>query len=647
MTQHRRFVRHQAVSGIGTPALALLLGAALMLSPTSARSAPSCPAGQVAVTLEGDRSCAALRTVLPRVRAADPRRALARLALGWDGSALRPRRNAPALRTVLAQLSPDAPAALRAAVNETLSRLDVLASARTASPTARLPALHAESRCAGAGVGGSETRSRDLGNGLSIDARATSGPDPGIAVGLRTDDAGRSARIEFELGLCPDAVARVEAPACPTAAGSLDGSMKDSPMRWTAVVQSGGKVVWSQTLRLRQATKLHGQVDDDARLAFIDIEDRQEGEMALGSETSGLGRPFVARWTITRRARVDGRTGRYVAPDPAVVVSVTLAGLSGAALAATERALAEEFEGASDSTFGAVADKALAAYRQREHGWRTANACTSIRLSPAPDTLRLRKGQVGRFQAAVLAQSGRAVPDGVWSVRGVRNLDVQPRASMADEPAFTYTVRRAGPGISAAATVHATSRAGIAEATWSQRTGNFTEEWGGYWHEVVTRSSVFDGVPAEHRLEVHIVVTETLSPLERGLQLRGRMTATYELIAMGPGPQCADFVDVRTTASGSGVGSVGPTYEDRISGNRPVLRGTTTKRITVGGCPGEGIRTVTTTEPFVDESGVGLLGAEVRVPYGDFLAGRTSGTATVTQGADTATATWLFYRRHR
>jgi hypothetical protein len=180
--------------------------------------------------------------------------------------------------------------------------------------------------------------------------------------------------------------------------------------------------------------------------------------------------PITLDITYIGEAHIDMRSGNQQAPPAVVDVMAAMAGVDPAERIAAEIELAHKSQAEADKEFSAEVDKATAKLREKEAVWLKPNACASIHFDPPPETLKLKKGQTGTFKSTTEASGGGAPPAAAWTLSAQQNASFTPTGGSANPLSTSYSVTNAGKDIIVSTDVKATSKAGVAEGTWKQKT---------------------------------------------------------------------------------------------------------------------------------------------------------------------------------
>jgi hypothetical protein len=448
-------------------AVAAILVAA---APASAAASPvgnavaaakkKCKKQQVRVKINDRRLCRPPRKALPRPKAGDPRLLLVRSVFGRDWSRFRDRRGTKArsLPKLIRGLGPRAPALLAKATARGIARLDALAAGSASAARA------AAAGCSDTPKGPrrQDSFTSDGGDGTQARVTATVGAD-GAAMAMELSGHGLTVKLDLDFGCDPE---DVQAPSCPTAVGRLRGEIRYK-LRAGVEVSRGGEDVWSQVMDVTRRTQLDGWTDVDAKLDRLDVEDVEISNFRLGGSTRGHP-PISVRTKVIRRTQVDMRSGAYVPDRSDINVTVDTEGLGGPDRADVEDDIAEQSRAEADRQFRAIVDKAISGYRDREQRWQEPKKCAELRFSPVSNTLRLRPGQGGSFTATAIAKQDGAASELDGKLSNQVNATFSPTRAGGQQARFDYTVASATAGGKVSATVRATSKAGVDEATWEQ-----------------------------------------------------------------------------------------------------------------------------------------------------------------------------------
>ncbi len=429
------------------------------------KKAKKCKRGKVRVKVGKRVSCLSVKKALPKPKAGDPRLLAAQSVYGADWSKLRNRRGkrAQSLPKLIRKLGPRAPALLNKATTRGLARVDALRAraASAAGPHARPAAAGCESVPRGARR--SDSFTSNGGDGTRATVTSTLGSE-GAGMVMELSGNGFSVKLDMDLGFCEPN--EVEAPSCPTAVGKLEGKIRYK-LRVVVEVSKDGEDVWSQAIDVQRKTTLEGWTDNDAKLDRLDVEDVETSNFRLGGSIRGYP-PISIRTRIVRKTQVDMRSGAYEPDASDVNVSVDTAGLGGPDRADVEDDIAQRSRAEADRQFRAIVDKAIGGYRTREDRWQQVNTCAALRFSPASNTRTLEPGEAGGFGATAIASADGGSSELDAKLSNPTNATFSPTRAGGQQARFGYTVSSAVVGGKVSVTVHATSKAGVAEDSWEQ-----------------------------------------------------------------------------------------------------------------------------------------------------------------------------------
>jgi hypothetical protein len=429
-----------------------------------------CKKGQVKVKVGKRVSCRPLKKVMPKPRAGDPRKLVTQFVFKKDWSKFRNRRGKrpPSLPRLIRKVGRGAPALLTRATSRGLGRLDAMASDAAVARTG----ARAAQTAAGCAAISQAPRTTDRftsggGGGPSASVGVELGPD-GASMGIELTGNEFSVKVDIDMGLCDPN--EVEAPACPTAVGRLAGEIRYK-FKVNIQVTRGGTDVWSQGMEVTRKTKLVGWNEVDAKLDRLDIDDLETSTFRLGGTTRDFP-PITMRTRIERKTQVDMRSGAYDPGQSAVDVRFDMEGLYGPDRDDVEADAERKARTDADRQFRAIVEKAISGYRNREEGWQVATpaTCAELRLAPASNTLTLNSSSSGTFTATAIAKADGTPSELDARLSEMQNAAFEPTRAGGQRAQFSYNhvVATAPPGSKVRVKVHATSKAGVAEATWEQ-----------------------------------------------------------------------------------------------------------------------------------------------------------------------------------
>ena len=483
----------------------------------TAKKAKKCKAKQVSVTVgKRKRVCRPLARFLPRPRAGDSRRIGVEGALSLDLGRVGGKR-IPSLKSVLGRRrAATVRRKLLKLLPKLIKRVDKAGSARVAANL---------DDCGSAGPDFNQN---------------TGGGSLGVSNGRGQISApaggGFRVRMTFPATNCD----KFDAPPCPTAAGVVEGRL-ELPRDIHLLIYEDDELVLNQGYRTTERAKLRGQVEDDAKLDHLDIEDTVTYHFSAGG--SAVGRHVLLDATIARTARVNMRTpnGTYVPSQAAVRMLLRINGRSVGPEEELQNAttLAEQFK----EDFANLVQRAIRNYRALETDWNRANACAKIEFSPRSGDQPLSRGQTGTVTATVSAQEGGAPPSGRWTISGPVNATFTPARASANPFAPSFTVSSSGAGHEVRGDFRVTSRAGVAEDPWTEPINELPNQISGTWHNVVQTEGL------------HFDVTFNAT-FRKGPSSSPNIKAEYELTS-GTGTWQVSGTEGTCNVNGSGPFSVG------------------------------------------------------------------------------------------
>lgn len=434
----------------------------------AAKAKKKCKKRQVKVKVGKRVSCRPLKQAFPRPKKGDPRKLVTNFVVQKDWSHLRTRRGKrlPSLPRLVRKAGPGAAALLTRATSRGLARLDSMAAAPAARARGSTRALAA----AGCDDLARAPRQTDRftqggGGGPSASVEVTMGPD-GASLGIELSGNDMTVSLDMDMGLCDPN--EVEAPACPTAVGKLEGLIRYK-LKVNIQVKRGGTDVWSQGVEVTRRTKLVGWNEVDAKLEQLDIEDLETSTFSLGGTTRAYP-PISIRTKLERRTQVDMRSGSYEPGRSNVEVTINMEGLSGPDRDEAESEAERKARTDGDQQFRAVVEKAISGYRNRESEWQTPQKCADLKFNPTSNSLTLSSNSSGDFTATAIAKADGNPSELDARLSDTQNAVFSPTRAGGQRAQFSYSMvsPAAPPGSKVRAKVRATSKAGVAEDTWEQ-----------------------------------------------------------------------------------------------------------------------------------------------------------------------------------
>jgi hypothetical protein len=301
-------------------------------------------------------------------------------------------------------------------------------------------------------------------------------------LGINIKDKG--IRIEIGLRSCGGDDS-LELDACPTAQGTLEGHDR---REFTASIKvtEGSKLLLIQDVKLTGETTIKAQTGDDAKLDHFDIKHVYTFLGTVGDAKQGFG-PITVDTTYIGEARIDMRSPTTSLPPAVVDVMASGSGIDPDTRIAEEIKLAHDAQAEADKEFAAEVKKATEKLREHEEHWLEPNKCAQMKFEPGSETLTLQKGQTGSFKSRTEASGGGAPPTATWKLGDQQNASFTPAGGEGNPLSTSYSVTNAGKGIVVSSVVKATSKAGVAEATWKQKTGSVIQTITGSFSGTDTR----------------------------------------------------------------------------------------------------------------------------------------------------------------
>jgi hypothetical protein len=286
----------------------------------------------------------------------------------------------------------------------------------------------------------------------SIDGtNVTMGVDSGgVHFGLTTNVKGDTYTMRYDSG--EQSCLAYKLPPCPQGDGSLNAYGIKGSTGFSLTVSRAGEVLKSESYSKRITVETRGQVADDAKLDSVDVKYGETTNVVLdGTRLTQYG---------NRTVRINMRTGGY-GPDESVSFGSASAGGASANVAG---------EQADAKGFAAFVSQTISAYRDRESAWQTANTCAKLKFNPSSGSLTLSPGAQGSLSAAVNAvEGGERAGKASWTLSGQENGTFSPTSTKDPQPTFSYEVSGNPSGDTLSVVVKATSSAGVAQETWSQK----------------------------------------------------------------------------------------------------------------------------------------------------------------------------------
>lgn len=415
-----------------------------------------------------------------------PQAALVATALHLGIGATRDRRGrrSRSLATLLGRTGPHAQANLERAISVGLAKDAKLAlagarGARAAAPPRAAAADACESdlveqankELAEASPSEKEAAQKEIGeleskkSIKSGDTEVSLGIEHG-ALELGIDIKAKGVSVQVHIRSCGEGALKLD--ACPTAAGKVEGH-GHAELQAAFKVSEGATVVMSQSFKFGGETKVKAQTGDDGKLDYYDIKHLYSLVGSFGGTKAKFG-PITVDTTYIGEAHIDMRSGGGALPPAEVDVMMSMAGVDPAERIAAEIKLAREAQAQADKEFAAEVEKATKQLRDQERSWLTPNTCASVQFEPISESLKLHKGQTGSFKSRTEAKGGGAPASASWTLGAQQNATFTSSGSEGNPLSSSYSVTEAGAGKLVSATLKATSKAGVAEGTWKQKT---------------------------------------------------------------------------------------------------------------------------------------------------------------------------------
>lgn len=420
-----------------------------------------CKLGQARVQAGKRTFCVDNALPIPR---STPQAAAATTALHLGIGKTRDRRGrrSKSLSQLLGRVGPHAYTDLEKAVSTGISRGESLqfGSAQTAHAAAIGRSAESDPGCGSTAQdvpGGKSAKVGEANVNLDIE---------GGALKLGIDVKGKGIDVSVTLRSCGDGGISVD--SCPTAEGKVEGH-GHAEMEASFKVSEGATVVMAQAFKLGGETTVKAQTGDDGKLDYYDIKHLYTLVGSFGGSKAAFG-PITVDTTYIGEAHIDMRSGSGAPPPAQVDVMLSMAGVDPADRIAAEIKVAREWQTQADKEFAAEVDKATKQLQAQEGFWLTPNKCASVQFEPISESLKLHKGQAGTVKSRTEAKRGGAPAVASWTLGAQQNADFTPSGSEGNPLSTAYNVTNAGKGLLVSATFKATSKAGVAEDTWKQKT---------------------------------------------------------------------------------------------------------------------------------------------------------------------------------
>ncbi len=392
--------------------------------------------------------------------------AITALHLGIGNARDRRGRRSKSLSQLLSRVGPHAYADLEKAVSTGISRGESLQLG--SAQTARAAAIGRSAESDSCGSAAQDISPQDIPGSKSAKVgEANVNLDvEGGALKLGIDLKGKGIDISVTLRSCGDGSISLD--SCPTAEGKLEGH-GHTELEASFKVSEGATVVMAQAFKFGGETTVKAQTGDDGKLDYYDIKHIYTLVGSFGGSKAKFG-PITVDTTYIGEAHIDMRSGGGAPPPAQVDVMLSMAGADPAERIAAEIKVARESQTQADKEFAAEVEKATKQLRGQEGFWLTPNKCASVKFEPISESLKLHKGQTGTVKSRTEAKGGGAPAAASWTLGAQQNADFTPSGSEGNPLSTAYNVTNAGKGLLVSATFKATSKAGVAEDTWKQKT---------------------------------------------------------------------------------------------------------------------------------------------------------------------------------
>lgn len=365
----------------------------------------------------------------------------------------------PPMEKVYRSFGPQALKGMETAVARSLPKLDAAGS------QPRLLGGGAAWPSAANGNGYSET----IGN-LRIDIRLNIAKVASAEFALtKTRDDGRTLTVTYELPLLSGDYDGFRGDPCPDAEGKLKAKDGLGITVRSELRSNGGKTLDEYLLyKVIDKTDLRAEVGDDAKLDRLEINNIQEVWETVYD--SAIYSAAQVRGTIVREGTVDMRSGTLNTTINNVEVGVALAGLMRLFSGSATAGITQRLKAAADEGWKAVVKVETDKFKELEKGWNEANRCAKIEFGKQNRTVTYHRNDSGTETARVDAKPGGSPSKASWEMKDQANLLVTPPSGTANPNSFSFKVVHVGDGVEVKVTLKAVSKAGVAEASWIQKT---------------------------------------------------------------------------------------------------------------------------------------------------------------------------------
>ena len=179
-------------------------------------------------------------------------------------------------------------------------------------------------------------------------------------------------RAELDFGLCEAGGSKLKIPECPNAQGELEGS--DETLMFAKIrIFKGAELLLSQQFEFSGETEIKPiQVDQDAKLEYLEVDHRYRTQVELGGSSQAFG-PISFKMTYHGSTRVIFPDGSYDPTHTDVEVKFDIAGAQADELHEVRDVEFDESLKAkpeADKNFAAEVDRVIARAREKRRGGR-------------------------------------------------------------------------------------------------------------------------------------------------------------------------------------------------------------------------------------------------------------------------------------
>jgi hypothetical protein len=295
----------------------------------------------------------------------------------------------------------------------------------------------------------------------------------GAHIGVNANVNGYTIKMKYDSG--EFSCLAYQLPPCPQGDGELNASGIKGRTGFSLLVSKDGSVLKKESYTKTTTVETRGKVADDAKLDTVEVKYSEATSVVLdGTRLSQYG---------NRNVTIDMRKGSYGPGESVSFGSATVGGES-ANVVGVE---------ADAKEFASFVSQAISAYRDRENAWQTPNSCARLKFNPGSNSLTLAPGQQGSFSAEVdTATGGERASKASWTLGAQQNASFSPAGSKDPQPNFSYEASSSPSGETVSVLVKATSSAGVAQETWSQKIAAINKISGTFSGHQTEEGVVFD-----------------------------------------------------------------------------------------------------------------------------------------------------------